>query len=92
MDAQGGVDGHFALDHQLDGVLHLGALQSRAGKALERRQAKERARVLARVDHPAQHELVDVGHLVVARVDHVVGGREGRDVARHAHAQADGLP
>ncbi len=54
---------------------------------LQRRQPEQRARVLVLLDDPAEHELVDVGHLVEAGLDHLVGGGEGWNVPRDAHAE-----
>ena len=88
VNAERDVDRHFPLDHQVDRVLHLGTVQVEPGKALKRGQAEQRARVLGRLDHPSQHELVDVGHLVEARADHLVGVRKGWDVPGDLESQA----
>ena len=91
MDRQRGIDGELALRHRVDGAPDGGAGEIHRREALHRREPQQRPRILARLEHPAQHELVDVRELVVAGGDHGVRRGERRDVAGDAHAEAVGL-
>ena len=55
-------------------------------QAAQGRQAQERACILAIFQHPAQHDLVDMGQLVITGHDHCIGIGEGRHVSRHPQA------
>jgi hypothetical protein len=87
-DAHRRVDRLVTFHHQVDGVLHLGAVQIERGHALQRREPEQRARVFSRPDHPSQRELVDVRDFVEARLDHLIGRRERGHVAGDAHPEA----
>ncbi len=50
-------------------------------------KTQRRARVLAGLQQPAKHELVDVRDFVVTIFQHAVGGGERRDVADGAQPQ-----
>ena len=86
VDHEGRVQRDLAVDQALQGRLDRRAVEVDLRQAPQRGEAKQGAGVFIRLEDPAQHQLVDVGDLIVAGVDHRIGRRERRHVAQHAHA------
>ena len=87
-DADGRIERGPAFLHESQHALErLRVEVQRTEPLAERREAERRARVVLLADDEAQHELVDVGDLVVAVPDGALRSHERRDVARDAQTE-----
>ena len=79
---------HLFGHHAIECRRNLRPVHINRREALHRGEAEQRSRVFTGIENPAEHQLIDMGDLVIARRDHRICARESGNVPGNAQATA----